>query len=308
MNAKDRTSREVMDNDGKPGSPIELSIVIACYNAEKTIGQQLDALARQIWSGSWEVIVVNNRCTDGSMAVVMSYQSRLTNLRIVHAEEKQGAAYAMNVGVRAARAERLVFCDADDIVGEGWVAAMAEALAQHDFVSGPHDVERLNKSTLQRNRGNAQRTGVQQYTNPPYLPHAGAGNMGIRRSVFEKVGGFDESMAALFDTDLCWRVQLAGTPLVPAPGAVLHVRHRDTVASLYRQARLYGEYNVFIYKRYRPHGMPPYPWKQSIHAWIGLARRAGSLFKPERRASWVWQLGWRIGRLQGCLKYRVLAP
>ncbi len=308
MKTKERIPPAVVGENCTRGSPIELSVIIACYNAEKTIGEQLDALARQTWSGSWEVIVVNNCCTDGSVAVAMSYQSRLPNLRVVHALEKQGAAHAMNVGVKAAQADRLVFCDADDVVSEGWVAAMAAALAQHDFVSGPHDVARLNKSTLQKNRGNAQRTGVQQYTNPPYLPHAGAGNMGIRRRVFERAGGFDENMAALFDTDLCWRVQLAGTPLVPVSGAVLHVRYRDTVASLYRQARLYGEYNVFIYKRYRPHGMPQYPWKKSVRAWIRLLRETASLFKPERRALWLWDLGWRIGRLQGCLKYRVLAP
>jgi hypothetical protein len=28
----------------------------------------------------------------------------------------------------------------------------------------------------------------------------------------------------------------------------------------------------------------------------------------EGRARWAWQLGWRLGRLQGCWKYRVLAP
>lgn len=307
MIATDQTSPGTGDRNRAPDSPVKLSVVIACYNAGKTIGEQLQALSEQSWAQPWEVIVVNNRCTDDSMTVVEQYRRRMPNLRVVNAFEKQGTPYTLNVGVRAARGELLAFCDADDVVAAGWVAAMGAALAQHQFVSGPHEITRLNTSTLQKSRGNAQPTGVQEYTNPPYLPHAGSGNMGVKRSVFEAHGGFDESMPALFDTDFCWRVQLAGIPLRPAPGAVLHIRYRDTAAGLYRQARLYGEYNVFIYKRYRPHGMPRYPWKKSILSWIRLVRGVSSFFKPERRAKWIWNLGWRVGRLKGCLKYRTLA-
>lgn len=293
--------------EGAATGRFSLSVVIACYNAEATIAEQLEALAGQRWSEPWEVVLVNNRCTDGSMAVAERYRRRLSGLRIVDAFQKQGTAYAMNVGVRAAHSERIAFCDADDVVAEGWVAAMGEALARDDFVSGPHEVERLNRSVLQKSRVNAQPTGVQAYDDPPFLPHAGAGNMGVRRAVFERVGGFDESMPHLFDTDFCWRIQLAGIELRPAPQAVLHVRHRDSLSGIYRQARNYGEYNVFIYKRYRSHGMPPYPWRRSVRSWISLVRNLGALFRSERRASWIWGLGWRLGRLKGCLKYRALA-
>lgn len=290
------------------GRYIKLSVVIACFNAEKWIGDQLEALATQQWSEPWEIIVVNNRSTDGSMAVVDRYRKRMPHLRAIEASEKQGAAYAMNVGVRATRGAWLAFCDADDVVGAGWVAGMAEALAMHAFVSGPHDVTRLNHSALQRGRINSQPTGVQPYTDPPFLPHAGAGNMGIHRAVFDSVGGFDETMPALFDTDFCWRVQLSGVPLVAAPKAILHVRYRAEACALYRQAKSYGQYNVFIYRRYRAKGMPRLDWKSGLAAWIGLARSASRLFAKEQRAPWLWELGWRLGRLKGCLKYRVLAP
>lgn len=290
------------------GCHIKLSVVIACFNAETWIGDQLEALATQQWSEPWEIIVVNNRSTDGSMTVVERYRQRIPHLYVVQAAEKQGQPYALNVGARAARGAWLAFCDADDVVGAGWVAGMAEALAAHAFVSGPHDVTRLNHSALQRYRENAQSTGVQQYTNPPFLPHAGSGNMGVHRAVFDRLGGFDESMPALFDTDFCWRVQLSGIPLVAAPKAILHVRYRDDAHALYRQAKSYGQYNVFIYKRYRPKGMPYLHWKHGVKAWIDLARCAPRLIAVERRAPWLWELGWRVGRLKGCLKYRVLAP
>jgi len=131
---------------------VRLSVVIPCYNAEHTIGDQLEALARQTSPESWEIIVANNRSTDGSVAVINRFRKHMHNLRLVEASEKQGAGYAMNVGVRAARGELLAFCDADDVVGEGWITAMQSALAVHKFVSGPHEVARLNSSALQQNR------------------------------------------------------------------------------------------------------------------------------------------------------------
>jgi glycosyltransferase involved in cell wall biosynthesis len=286
---------------------LKLSVIIPCYNAAHTIADQLNALVSQQCPEPWEILVVNNRSTDSTVEVVEGYRQRLPNLRIIEAAERQGQSYALNIGVRAASGEHLLFCDADDVVGEGWVAAMGEALLKYDFVSGPFEIEKLNQSSLQMNRVNPQPDGIQEYTNPPYLPHTGGGNMGVKRSVFEAVGGFDESMAGLFDTDFCWRVQLAGTELHAVPNAILHVRYRDTPYSIFKQAKLYGEYNVFLYKRYRPQGMPELSWRKGVRAWIDLFLSLPNLRDKEERPWMLWALGWRLGRLYGCLKYRVLA-
>ena len=64
---------------------MRLSVIIPCYNAATTIAGQLDALTGQRWSHQWEVIVVNNHSTDGSMEVVERYRTRLPQLRIVDA-------------------------------------------------------------------------------------------------------------------------------------------------------------------------------------------------------------------------------
>jgi hypothetical protein len=88
---------------------------------------------------------------------------------------------------------------------------------------------------------------------------------------------------------------------------VLHVRYRDSVSGIIRQAINYGEKNVFIYRRYRPYGMPKYPWTRSVRSSIDLIRSVGAILKPERRIFWLWELGWYLGRLKGCVKYRVLA-
>lgn len=284
-----------------------LSVVIPCYNAARTLGAQLDALAGQQWSGPWEIIVANNRSTDASVSVVEDYQKRMPNLRLVDASEKRGPAHARNRGVAAAYGDALVFCDADDVVGEGWLAAMGEALVQHDFVAGRFDIERLNPLWIQRSRANGQRDGLAQYRYPPYLPHSGSGCLGVKRAMHESMGGFDESMFILEDTDYCWRLQLAGVELHFVPGAEVHVRYRDSLRGIYAQARNYAEYNVLLYKRYRPFGMPELPFSTSKTAWRRFVRKLPHIRTREDLASSIWAFGWRMGRLRGSIKHRVLS-
>lgn len=286
---------------------MKLSIVIAAHNAASTIGQQLEALAAQQWSERWEVVVVNNGSTDDTVDVASRFKGRIPDLRIIEATDRRGAAYAANAGARHAGGESLVFCDADDVVADGWVAAMGEALAVHQFVAGPLETARLNTGKLQRYRVSPQSSGIQQYTYPPYLPHAAGANMGVRRTVFDRLGGFDESMQALQDTDFCWRAQLSGIELVSAPDAIVHYRFRDTVTGLLKQAFSYAFYNVVIYKKYRAQGMPKLALKHGIASWAGLLLGITRLMRPETRALWLWDAGWLSGRLYASIKNRVLA-
>jgi glycosyltransferase involved in cell wall biosynthesis len=172
---------------------MKLSIIIPCYNGADTISEQLDALSRQHWNEPWEVLVVDNRSTDNSMDIVKRYQGRIPNLQIVDASERQGQPYALNVGAKAASGEYLAFCDADDVVGSGWVAAMGSALKKNDFVACRMDFEKLNSPWICAARRNPQKDGSNVYRYPPYLPHAGGGTIGVKKAVFQKVGGFDEA-------------------------------------------------------------------------------------------------------------------
>lgn len=291
---------------------MKLSVIVPTYNAEATIGAQLEALARQEWSEPFEVVISNNRCTDGTLRIVERYAGRIANLRVVDASLRQGQPYALNYGAGQACGELLLFCDADDEIAPGWVAAMGNALA----VLGPQaahlvacrfDTQKLNAPWVYRSRGNSQSAGLGQYRYPPYLPHAGGGGLGVRRAVFEELNGFDESLPYLHDTDFCWRAQLRGYTLKFVPEAVLYVRFRESLGSLYRQARNYGEYNVALYKRYRPLGMPPLPKSAGLRAWGKILYQLIWLRDRVDVARWLWDFGWRWGRIRGSLRYRVWA-
>ncbi len=284
-----------------------LSVIMPCYNGAKTIDIQLKAFTQQKWAEPWEIIVVDNRSTDESRAVVKEYQKQIQNLRLVDAFARQGQPYALNVGVQAARGQMLAFCDADDEIGPHWVAAMGEALSKYDLVAGRLDAEKLNKKWVRDSRTCPQQIGLQQYKYPPYLPHGAGANFGVKRFLYERIGGFDERLPYLHDTDFIWRVQLTGTSIHFVPEALVNYRFRDTFRGIYRQAFNYGEYNVFLYKRYRSQGMPKLYARTGLKKWIGTFKGLFGVSDKISYARWLWMFGWHLGRLKGSIKYKVLA-
>jgi len=287
---------------------MKISVVMPCFNERHVIEQQLEALAGQECAEPWELIVADNGSSDGSLGIVERYRGRIPGLRIVDASDARGAGHARNVGARHARGELLLFCDADDVVAPGWIAAMSAALAKWEFVASRYDAEKLNDPWLLAVHRCPQQHDVQHYDEPAFLPHAGGGGLGVRRVLHEKVGGFDERMLNLQDTDYCWRIQLAGATLRFVPEALVHIRYPASTKGLFRQARKYAEYNVLIYKNYRARGMPKLHWKDGVLAWVNLLRSLPRVRRSrEERARWAWEFAWRIGRLQGSMKHRVLA-
>ncbi|HEX2055724.1 MAG TPA: glycosyltransferase [Nitrospiraceae bacterium] len=284
-----------------------LSVVVPCYNAADTVGAQLNALADQQWSRPWEVIVVDNRSTDASAAVIEQYTRRFPHFRLIEAPARQGQSYALNVGIAASTADAIAICDADDLVAPGWVAAMGDALAAHDFVAGRMETQRLNPEWVYASIGNhPQLVGLQTSSFPPYLPHAGSGNLGIKRLLHDRVGGFNEEFPYLLDTEYCFRVQLAGIKLHYVPEAVVHLRYRPTVRGIYAQTRNWAQYEVRLFSQYRNASERElWRWRAYMQIWIGVVMKLpGLLCSRKGRALLAWRLGRQVGALRGSLLYR----
>jgi GT2 family glycosyltransferase len=217
-----------------------------------------------------------------------------------------GAGAVRNAGVRAARGDRIVFCDADDEVAPGWLAAMAEALQSNGLVAAEIDHEYLNEAWSRRAR--SPQPGLLQ-SQPPFLPYTFGAALGVRRSIHESISGFDESFQhAGEDRDYCYRAQLAGTPLVLVPTAVVHYRHRHTAIARYQQARAWSSANVRLYRDYRHVGLGRPPADRALASWAWtLVKLPSALTAPHRFATWMARLGWRVGRLEASIRYRVWA-
>lgn len=290
------------DNDGVSASsfpPVSLSVVIPCFNAAATIGLQLEALARQECNEPWEIVVVDNGSTDGSRACVEAMRERLPNLRFARAAARRGASFARNEGVRLAQGERIVFVDADDEVAAGFIAAMAAGIDLHGFVAARLDAKELNHSWASRNRNPAQMTCLQTGSVHPTLPYAGGGTLGIRKSIHDSVGGFDEGLLAHEDTDYCLRVQLAGHPLHFWPDALIHLRWPETFLHSCRQLRSWAFHAAKVRGRHWPReAVRCGPWRHAGRV-VRQMLKLWAVHSADGFRLWAWsgitEVGWWEG-------------
>lgn len=281
----------------RSGVVVEISVVIPCFNAADVVGEQLEALAGQQDAPPFEVVVVDDGSTDGSVDEVLSWRLQLPALRVIKEPRRGNVAAVRNRGVEAAVGRFLLFCDADDIVDRRWVANLAAALTEHEFVAGALDLVRLNPTSKRGPTEGRQRDGLQT-GDPAFLPFAGAGNLGIRRAVFDALGGFDPSLPSLEDTDLCFRAQLRGHHLSFVPEALVHVRHRPSLVGAYRQGRSWGHGTVVLHRRYCRHGMPRPNHLRHVAGWLFALPRLAMVRDRGQLATWLFRQGWRVGRVR----------
>jgi glycosyltransferase involved in cell wall biosynthesis len=289
---------------------MKLSVILPCYNGADTIAVQLEALTRQEWPGGWEMIVVNNGSTDRSMDIVEQYRDRLPDLKIVQAHvpgtTRLGVPHSYNTGVQAATGDAFALCEADDEVAPGWLLAIGTALADHDFVAARLEHRKLNPTWLHPPYGEGEQgTELRREPAPPHFFLVSLNGVGLRRSLYEKVGPFSIDFPIAHDTDYSWRMQLAGYSLHFEPDAVVHYRERLRLHARYRQGRNWGRDTTRVMEYYGV-SRPRFAVSRQLVS-IGRSLPAGawaSLLWALRLptglpalSEWIWDAGWQIGTL-----------
>jgi glycosyltransferase involved in cell wall biosynthesis len=282
-----------------------LSVVIPCLNAADVLPRQLEALTRQEWDGTWDVILADNGSTDNTLAIAQSYEQRLPALRVVDASQQRGRQYACNAGAAAA-GHAVVFIDADDEIAPGYVAAVGDALVDHPIVAARIDDATLNNGWILDGRSGVQSSGLQRSLG--FLPFGSGGTLGVQYPIFDELGGFADNMHYAEDVDFCWRAQLAGVPISFVPEAVVRYRYRPSLRSMFRQHRNFGCASALLYRTYRNQGMPGRATRAGFDEWRGMSKGFLLIRTRADAARWARRLGRGVGRLQGSARYRVWYP
>jgi glycosyltransferase involved in cell wall biosynthesis len=283
----------------------DVSVVIPVRNGSPFIADQLTAIAAATPPNlTIEVVVADNGSTDDTAIVAERFAARL-RVRVVDAGGAVGSNYARNRGVHAARAGRILLCDADDEVDQQWLCEMWDAFeAGHELVAGPIDYRRLNPPDVRAWRG-AQVASVTRVLG--FLLAGHGANLGFTRGVYHAIGGFDEGF--VFggpDIEFCWRAQLAGYMLTEVPSAVVHYRIRASLSDLFAQARLYGAAEAHLYRKFRGAGLRRRRAQTVGREVWWLVSRLPFAGPVGRRGAWLRRLGQQVGRLEGSLRYEVL--
>lgn len=92
----------------------EFSIIIPTYNVEKYIGSCIESVLQQSFS-DFEILIINDGSTDGTLAVAESFAERDSRIRFF-SKENAGLSHTRNYGIDRAIGRYIYFLDSDDLL------------------------------------------------------------------------------------------------------------------------------------------------------------------------------------------------
>ena len=111
-------------------SEIQLSVMLATRNGEHVLRRTLEGYVNaQLPSAPWELLVIDNGSTDGSVAILESFRSRLP-LRVI-TESRPGKNRALNAGLEVRRGQLVVLTDDDAVPEKSFLVAWERVLGEH---------------------------------------------------------------------------------------------------------------------------------------------------------------------------------
>lgn len=200
----------------------------------------LEALSRQDFKESWEVVVVLDEDIDGSRAVIEQYADRLP-LRVVERARSEGVATALREGYSAALGAIVIRCD-DDLTPKPDFVARHIAWHQDRPTNAPLGVIALTRDVFDDTAYAAAygasanaRLRATAYARPPRdrWMHWAACNS-IPKTAYEAVGGFDPAMSYREDSELGLRLAKWGVEMIIDPA--LEIEHRGPATNSEQRA------------------------------------------------------------------------
>lgn len=276
--------------------PTLASIIICTRNRAKYLPKTIAAVAAQeLPQGSFDILVIDNRSTDDTKAVVTDCQRQLPAASIRYEyEERGGLSVARNRAIELAQGEILCFLDDDAVPEAGWLQLLCAAYATDPramSVGGgiipeyecalpawfSSELEGLFKLQIDA-------TELIRIERPRHRYPVGA-NVSFRAEVFRQLGKFDptlgysgRSLLPCEETELLQRIEAAGYHVLFEPRAIVH--------HIIPASRLTKE---FFRNRYHAQGHG-----DAAMQWITVPLpHAGNAFRYAKEAFWWYRRGVR---------------
>ncbi len=158
----------------------KVSIVIAAFNAEKTIERVLDSMLELDYPEEFEIIVVNDGSNDRTREIMQTF-SKNGKIKFIDFEKNHGVCKARNAGIKIARFPIVVNMDHDCIPEKNWLKKIVEGF-------------------------DSDKVGVVSS-----FGYYGGTSTASRKKLLEKVGGYDEAYGYYReDTDLSFKIMDLG--------------------------------------------------------------------------------------------------
>lgn len=236
---------------------MEVTIVIPNYNGKHFMEPCLASLSNQSYK-DFKILVVDNASTDGSIPYM---QENYPEIEVIALEKNYGFSKAVNVGIQHSNTPFVILLNNDTTVDPHYVEEMVKAIKSSnrifsvsskmiqmyhpDLIDSAGDLYTLVGWGICRGAGRP----VANYTEADEIFTACAGAAIYRRSVFEKIGYFDEThFAYLEDIDVGYRAKIYGYKNMYCPTALVYHVGSGTSGSKYNsfKVKLSARNNIYL--------------------------------------------------------------
>ena len=176
---------------------VEISVIIPAYNEEKYLPKTLEAVSVALSDLSSEVIVVDNQSTDLTAQIAADFGAKVIS------EKEHNISSVRNTGAKVALGEVLIFIDADTIVPKTLFQQIAAAMQEDEKCFGGAVAVDYGKEF--------KRKWMRYYLRGwrfwgSFLNMKQGAAQFCRKTVFEKLNGYDEKIFMGEDIEFYWRL------------------------------------------------------------------------------------------------------
>ena len=236
-----------------------VSVIVPCYNEEKTISLLLDALRRQTYPANLlEVIIADGMSTDQTRTILLEYNQEHPELRLRIVDNPQrNIPTGLNQAIRASQGDVILRLDAHSIPAPSYIEFSIAGLLENkgENIGGVWQIEPGNDSWAARSialaAGHPFGVGDALYryaTEPGYVDTVPFGC--FRRETLEKIGLYDENLLTNEDYELNVRLRQSGGRVYLDPSIRSQYFSRSTYKQLASQYWRYGYWKYQMLRRY----------------------------------------------------------
>ena len=230
---------------------MKYSIIVPVYNRPDEVDELLESLSNQTQK-DFEVIIVE----DGSIKTCKDVCDKYADILVLHyyAKENSGPGQSRNYGAERANGEWLIILDSDVVLPEGYLAAIDSAISSDIAAFGGPDAAHPSFTPIQKAISYSMTSffttgGIRGGKAKLDKFYPRSYNMGIRRDVYQQLGGFSK-MRFGEDIDFSYRIVESGNKTQLFPEAWVWHKRRTDFQKFFRQVYNSGIARINLEKRH----------------------------------------------------------
>jgi len=239
---------------------LHVSIVIAVYNEIKFIRKCLDSLINNDYpKDNVEILIFDGGSTDGTLEILKEYEMKYKFIKIFN-NPKRFQVYALNEGIRKAKGEIIIRCDAHAEYPREYIKTLVEFHKKNlaDNIGGVLEVLPGGDTLVAKaiaialnskfGVGLSYRT-MKKLREPIYVDTVPFGSW--KKQAFEKYGLFDENFARAEDFEYNVRIRKIGGKILLIPWLQIRYYARDSLYKLAKMSFQYGYAKILVLKKHK---------------------------------------------------------